>query len=63
MVVAEAGYLIGSHLGAAAEVAFLDEFGPGKAMSLGDFPRRTWRGWPSWFVSTPIYGSVAPSPR
>lgn len=36
MVVAEACYLIGSHLGAAAEATFLDEFGPGKALSLSE---------------------------
>jgi predicted nucleic acid-binding protein len=36
MVVAEACYLIGSHLGALAEAAFLDAFGPGQAFTLVD---------------------------
>jgi predicted nucleic acid-binding protein len=36
LVIAEACYLIGKHLGAVAEAAFLDEFGPGKALSPGD---------------------------
>ncbi len=35
LVLAEACYLIGKHLGTAAEAAFLDEIGPGKALSLG----------------------------
>ena len=36
MVVAEACYLIGRHLGALAEAAFLDAFGPGQAFTLVD---------------------------
>ncbi|MGH3612796.1 MAG: type II toxin-antitoxin system VapC family toxin [Pseudonocardia sp.] len=36
LVVAEACYLIGKHLGAVSETTFLDEFGPGKALSLTD---------------------------
>jgi uncharacterized protein len=36
MVVAEACYLIGRHLGAPAEAAFLDAFGPGQAFTLVD---------------------------
>lgn len=35
-VIAEACYLIGRHLGAVAEAAFLDEFGPDKVLTLGD---------------------------
>ncbi|MBK6873572.1 MAG: PIN domain-containing protein [Kineosporiaceae bacterium] len=35
-VIAEACYLIGRHLGAQAEAAFLDAFGPGQAFTLGD---------------------------
>jgi uncharacterized protein len=35
-VIAEACYLIGRHLGAAAEAIFLDSFGPGQAFILGD---------------------------
>ena len=36
LVVAESCYLIGSYLGAVAEATFLEEFGPGRALSLGD---------------------------
>jgi predicted nucleic acid-binding protein len=36
LVVAEACYLIGRHLGAVAEATFLEEFGPGRALSLSD---------------------------
>jgi predicted nucleic acid-binding protein len=35
-VIAEACYLIGRHLGAEAEAAFLDALGPGQAFTLGD---------------------------
>lgn len=35
LVVAEACYLIGAHLGATAEASFLDAFGPDQAFSLG----------------------------
>jgi len=38
LVVAEACYLIGRHLGAQAEATFLDAFGPGQMLSLGEFP-------------------------
>jgi uncharacterized protein len=37
LVIAEACYLIGKHLGAIAEATFLDAFGPGQTLSLGDF--------------------------
>lgn len=36
LVVAEACYLIGRHLGAEAEAAFLDALGPGQPFVLGD---------------------------
>jgi predicted nucleic acid-binding protein len=36
LVVAEACYLIGRHLGTEAEATFLDAFGPGQALTLGD---------------------------
>lgn len=37
LVIAETCYLIGQHLGATAEATFLDAFGPGQTLSLGDF--------------------------
>ena len=37
LVIAEACYLIGEHLGTTAEATFLDTFGPGQKLSLGDF--------------------------
>ncbi|WP_300007472.1 PIN domain-containing protein [Pseudonocardia sp.] len=40
LVIAEACYLIGRHLGATAEATFLDEFVPGKALSLGDLQQQ-----------------------
>lgn len=40
LVIAEACYLIGRHLGPTAEAAFLDEFGPGKALALGDLQQQ-----------------------
>lgn len=36
LVVAEACYLIGRHLGAKAEATFLDALGPGQQLSLGE---------------------------
>lgn len=37
MIIVETCYLIGRHLGAIAEATFLDAFGPGQTLSLGDF--------------------------
>ncbi|MGQ0480210.1 MAG: type II toxin-antitoxin system VapC family toxin [Pseudonocardia sp.] len=36
LVVAEACYLIGKNLGAQAEATFLDAFGPGQSLTLGE---------------------------
>jgi len=62
LVIAEACYLIGRHLGPVPEAAFLDAFGPGHAFALGTLLEPDLTRMQHSSASTPTCPSAAPTP-